>query len=74
MFQAKLCGLMKSSGTSDGGAFMNLNEYFMHFPGSREMLIPGTDLPPDWMLAAAVHVWARGRGREGAEVKGQGSG
>lgn len=26
------------------------------------------------MVAAAVHVWARGRGREGAEVERQGSG
>lgn len=26
------------------------------------------------MLAAAVHVWARGRSREGAEVEGKGSG
>lgn len=38
-----------------------------------EMLIPGA-LPPDWMLAAAVHVRARRRGREGAEVERQGSG
>lgn len=38
------------------------------------MLIPGTDLPPDWMLAAAVNVRARRRSGEGAEVEGQGSG
>lgn len=42
-----------------------------------DISLPGADhwaSPPDWMLAAAFHVRARGRRREGAEVEWQGSG
>lgn len=64
-------------GKRNVGIFRQVNEYFMHFTGFCALWNcnpRNCSSPSDWMLSAAVHVWAWGRGREGAEVEWQGSG